>query len=445
MNTNKTKSEQQIEDDLISIILNHFSQETNVPILLFDKERQDFVALDWNCLSDYCQEMFANKKLVSTCINDHRNRANRIKEKVLEECHIGLWNLTYPIKVGGKIVAVLICGQRMICEREDKSLPLLDRFLNRHDIPEEEQRRLFDLYTSLPCETSDDFEEMVLEQVVKIAELIYQLKKDRILRQKEEKNRRSKINNLVHEILLPMQSITSNVENIMVELDSKEYEFTKEQLVQAAKFVYTQINILGMHTENVQKSLMGEMELEYVFKTHSIYRIFKECNELFNIVARRKGIQLSIPQLINLDIFPEIEMSYPDLLRAFKNLFHNAVKYSYRGIVDRERWISTKISKKSNDYIKIEISNYGVGIKENELQSVFLEGKRGDLSIDRHRTGSGLGLALVKRIIENHNGSISIDSKKKGGPYKTTVIVELPYKQGKGVKRYGQNLEDSVG
>lgn len=60
---------------------------------------------------------------------------------------------------------------------------------------------------------------------------------------------------------------------------------------------------------------------------------------------------------------------------------------------------------------------------------IFEYGYRGKLSADRHRTGSGMGLSEVKKIIKKHNGKVKIMSDPKGSAYKTVVKVFLPYEK----------------
>jgi len=119
------------------------------------------------------------------------------------------------------------------------------------------------------------------------------------------------------------------------------------------------------------------------------------------------------------------------------NIYQNAVKYSFFGNATKPRTVRTKC-RSDNQSFRIEISNYGIGILEQELvsMSIWEEGTRGLLSSDRERMGSGLGLPQIKQIIEAHNGSVEITSNPLtediiDGPYLTTLIVNLPYTQSK--------------
>ncbi len=111
-------------------------------------------------------------------------------------------------------------------------------------------------------------------------------------------------------------------------------------------------------------------------------------------------------------------MADEDLLgSAFFNLIDNSLKYSRKEDV-------VEIRAANHDrLIQVEIADSGPGISAEELPQIFEELYRG--SNARHREGSGLGLALVKRIIERHGGSITVHSRMNGATG-TIFTVLLP-------------------
>lgn len=257
-------------------------------------------------------------------------------------------------------------------------------------------------------------------------------------------------NNLVHEILIPIQSISSNLENL-IQFEKNELDLTKEDRVSALSVALSELHVLGMHSENMQRTLVGDEQQELVFRKTNIRAILVDCTEALRPAAELKNVTFRSISLRGIREFPRAELSRPDLTRAFKNVYHNAVKYSYsgRGLgsdspYDR-RWISTEVGDIQGERFYVEIQNYGVGIAPDEIAGIFDLGTRGRYSIDRHRTGSGIGLNQVKRIVGRHNGQVTIASEKRGGPWVTTVRVELPYKQADEVIRYEDDVEDALG
>lgn len=116
---------------------------------------------------------------------------------------------------------------------------------------------------------------------------------------------------------------------------------------------------------------------------------------------------------------PEVLGDYDRLQQLFINVLHNAIKYSDKGdIID-------VVSTREDGNIVVSIRDYGVGISDVEKDRIFNAFYRVDE--DRARSegegGAGLGLYLVKQIVEKHNGTIRVDSQVGEG---TNVIVTLP-------------------
>ncbi|MEG1694631.1 MAG: ATP-binding protein [Eubacterium sp.] len=119
------------------------------------------------------------------------------------------------------------------------------------------------------------------------------------------------------------------------------------------------------------------------------------------------------------ECLPEILGDYDRLQQLFINILHNAIKYSDKGdIID-------VVSTLEQDNIVISIRDYGVGISDVEQERIFNAFYR--VEEDRARSngegGAGLGLYLVKQIVEKHNGTIRVDSHVGEG---TNVIVTIP-------------------
>jgi two-component system OmpR family sensor kinase len=105
-----------------------------------------------------------------------------------------------------------------------------------------------------------------------------------------------------------------------------------------------------------------------------------------------------------------------DLLgSAFYNLIDNALKYTRPDDIIEIR------AAEHNHLIQVEIADTGPGIPAEELPRIFEELYRG--SNARERDGSGLGLALVLRIIERHGGSVSVHSRRDGATGSVFTVV----------------------
>lgn len=198
-----------------------------------------------------------------------------------------------------------------------------------------------------------------------------------------------------------------------------------------------------------------EME-EFISKSYTTNeRMIRLVNDLLNVSRIEEGrffykfSPLNLVEFINgmvLDFIPlckdkniNIEWKQPtgnipliqgdaDHLRlAIQNLLDNALKYTPKnGTIT----ISLAKSKTANNVV-IRVKDTGVGIPAEEQERIFSKFYRGTNVIKMQTDGSGLGLFIVKNIIERHEGSISFESSDKG----TTFIITLPPSREKNVPK----------
>ncbi|MCG8419657.1 MAG: HAMP domain-containing histidine kinase [Proteobacteria bacterium] len=130
-----------------------------------------------------------------------------------------------------------------------------------------------------------------------------------------------------------------------------------------------------------------------------------------------------------------------EIVRAFANLLHNAIKYSWHRDNTQPPWVSVR-TYRSEQTICVEFENWGVPISSRELRDhlVFELGYRGKWSKDRGRLGTGIGLTDARDIAERHRGELTITSRPARSwgpddsvddeyyqqPFLTTVTVSLP-------------------
>lgn len=99
------------------------------------------------------------------------------------------------------------------------------------------------------------------------------------------------------------------------------------------------------------------------------------------------------------------------------NLIDNAVKYNLPG---GHVYVSVR---SSGSFVEFSVSDTGIGIPEDKQKRVFERFYRADTSRSRKISGSGLGLSIVKHIVEYHNGTITLKSRENKG---TDIVVQLP-------------------
>jgi signal transduction histidine kinase len=119
---------------------------------------------------------------------------------------------------------------------------------------------------------------------------------------------------------------------------------------------------------------------------------------------------------------PQINVHARSIEHAVQNLLSNAVKYS-----GESRHIRLKAQLARSRYgaqeIQITVQDFGLGIKSDELPEIFEPFRRGREVIEMNIAGTGLGLSLVKQIMETHGGRVSIDSVYRKG---SAFTLHLP-------------------
>ncbi len=135
-----------------------------------------------------------------------------------------------------------------------------------------------------------------------------------------------------------------------------------------------------------------------------------------NNYAEGKGIKIvnsSSPDT------PDILIDENKLDEALDNLINNAIKFGYKDTLVQVR------SYFNSTYVLVEVSDNGIGISKDDLSMAFNKGQRLSSMPTGGETSSGLGLWIVKTIVEDHGGKISVESKLGAG---TKFTIQLPIK-----------------
>ncbi len=140
-------------------------------------------------------------------------------------------------------------------------------------------------------------------------------------------------------------------------------------------------------------------------------------------VADLLAVQMKEKQIaFRLDVdaaLPEVLADYGQIKRVCINLINNAVKYTPGGTI-------TVRAAQKNSRVQIDIADTGCGIPEDAVNNLFVEFYRVDSTINQEVKGTGLGLAMVKHIIEAHKGTIWVKSTAGAG---STFSFTLPVAQ----------------
>jgi PAS domain S-box-containing protein len=165
--------------------------------------------------------------------------------------------------------------------------------------------------------------------------------------------------------------------------------------------------------------------------THSDSYVLTDLNALVQEVL--KDFELRIQEKnarILIDPLPEVEVNPGQIRQVFQNLISNALKFSRAGqapVIDIKRGVfSDPANPEDEPMCSIQITDNGIGFDEQYVEKIFSLFQR--LNTKDIYEGSGIGLAVTKRIIDKHNGRIRAQSKEGMG---STFIISLPLRQHK--------------
>lgn len=152
----------------------------------------------------------------------------------------------------------------------------------------------------------------------------------------------------------------------------------------------------------------------YKFTVGALADIIHQVVESAQISAQRKRVTVTLQMPEHL---PPVKIDRQKIKMAFQNLLDNAIKYSH------DNQSVTVTVTLDNGEVVCTITDHGIGMSEETQAKVFTKFFRGKEAAMKDPTGSGLGLYIVRNIIERHAGSIEFTSELHHG---TTFVVRLP-------------------
>ncbi|MDD5437065.1 MAG: HAMP domain-containing sensor histidine kinase [Candidatus Omnitrophica bacterium] len=171
--------------------------------------------------------------------------------------------------------------------------------------------------------------------------------------------------------------------------------------------------------------LLADLEsggIELMKTEVDINEIIASAMAIYAEPARSNGIALIFEPDKTLE---KIEVDKRKIYHSVNNLISNAVKFSGSGKVIR---IVSSRHSEDGDFIRVSVKDTGIGIDAKDFENIFDKFRQVDNSMTRQFPGSGIGLAICKRVIELHNGKVWVESEIGKG---STFHFILPAKQGK--------------
>jgi signal transduction histidine kinase/ActR/RegA family two-component response regulator len=278
------------------------------------------------------------------------------------------------------------------------------------------------------------------QKKIEIQNKILQVKNIEILQAKEAAEEAAKvksqfISTISHEIRTPLNAIIGAT-NLLNQ------SFPNQNQVE-------NLNILKISSDNLlslvnnildfSKMEAGKMQFENI--EFNLKNIVLDIRDLFSIKAAEKGVEL----LVNYDEkIPAVLKGDPlRINQLLINLVSNALKFTEKGYVKVD--LSMQLSTVNHALIHVKVSDTGIGISSQKQNQIFESFTQADGTITRKFGGSGLGLSICKRILENLNSKLQLSSEPGvGSTFYFSINFEVSRNAAIGKSSRTASFENSI-
>ena len=268
----------------------------------------------------------------------------------------------------------------------------------------------------LDVEGKDEFSELCQD----FEEMRRRLKESTEEKSLIEKENRELISNISHDLKTPITAVKGYVEGIMDGVAD-----TPEKMDRYVRTIYNKTNEMDhLINELTFYSKIDTNRIPYTFSKLNVEDYFEDCSEEVGLELETRGIELVYANYVEKDVM--VIADGEQIRRVIHNIISNAIKY-----MDKPKGIIQIRIKDVGDFIQIEIEDNGKGIGPKDLPYIFDRFYRTDVSRNSSKGGSGIGLSIVKKILEDHGGKVWATSRLEIGTIMYFVLrkyQEVPMK-----------------
>ena len=215
-----------------------------------------------------------------------------------------------------------------------------------------------------------------------------------------DKENKELISNISHDLKTPITAVKGYVEGIMDGVAD-----TPEKMDRYVRTIYNKTNEMDhLINELTFYSKIDTNRIPYTFSKLNVDDYFSDCAEEVGLELETRGIQLYYANYVEKDVL--VIADGEQIRRVIHNIISNAIKY-----MDKPKGIIQIRVKDVGDFIQVEIEDNGKGIAAKDIAYIFDRFYRTDVSRNSSKGGSGIGLSIVKKILEDHGGKVWATSR----------------------------------
>ena len=248
----------------------------------------------------------------------------------------------------------------------------------------------------LEVEGKDEFSQLC-QDFEEMRKRLKESTEEKILMDKENKEL---ISNISHDLKTPITAVKGYVEGIMDGVAD-----TPEKMNRYVRTIYNKTNEMDhLINELTFYSKIATNRIPYTFSKLNVEDYFSDCAEELGLEMETKGIELVYANYVEKDV--QVIADGEQIRRVIHNIVSNAIKY-----MEKPKGIIQLRVKDVGDFIQVEIEDNGKGIAAKDLPYIFDRFYRTDVSRNSSKGGSGIGLSIVKKIMEDHGGKVWATSR----------------------------------
>ena len=251
----------------------------------------------------------------------------------------------------------------------------------------------------LEVEGKDEFSQLC-QDFEEMRKRLKESTEEKILMDKENKEL---ISNISHDLKTPITAVKGYVEGIMDGVAD-----TPEKMNRYVRTIYNKTNEMDhLINELTFYSKIDTNRIPYTFSKLNVEDYFSDCAEELGLEMETKGIELVYANYVEKDV--QVIADGEQIRRVIHNIISNAIKYMDKG-KGMKGIIQIRV-KDVGDFVQVEIEDNGKGIAAKDLPYIFDRFYRTDVSRNSSKGGSGIGLSIVKKIMEDHGGKVWATSR----------------------------------
>ena len=248
----------------------------------------------------------------------------------------------------------------------------------------------------LEVEGNDEFSQLC-QDFEEMRKRLKESTEEKILMDKENKEL---ISNISHDLKTPITAVKGYVEGIMDGVAD-----TPEKMDRYVRTIYNKTNeMVHLINELTFYSKIDTNRIPYTFSKLNVEDYFSDCAEELGLEMETRGIELVYANYVEKGV--QVIADGEQIRRVIHNIVSNAIKY-----MEKPRGIIQLRVKDVGDFIQVEIEDNGKGIAAKDLPYIFDRFYRTDVSRNSSKGGSGIGLSIVKKIMEDHGGKVWATSR----------------------------------